>query len=343
MFKDYYFIPVIFAADDNYFFPLYISILSLLKTANKNVAYDIRILHPSCFSEINRNSILKLVSIYQHCTATFYNMQDTYKETKLSISHITTPTYYRLSLPSIMNDLDKCIYLDVDIIVKQNLADLFNVNIEQYYIAGVRAPDYLYPNIDYTLNELNIPNLDKYVNAGVLLINLQKMRKDNLEQQFNELLPLNYSSQDQHIINKACYPNIYIIPPIFNAMTKYDLLDDNIYDSRKDLQLAYSKTEWDIARQNPSIIHYADSKKPWFDFSVPYAKDWWNMAFSSDYALDIFTYYYNKIFENASDKKKVIYALKQDIINISESITYRLGKFLLYIPSLIKHHNDKKL
>jgi lipopolysaccharide biosynthesis glycosyltransferase len=56
---------------------------------------------------------------------------------------INNMTYYRLLLPSILSDCDKCLYLDSDIIVCGDLYELLKIEIDDSYIAGVKAPWYI--------------------------------------------------------------------------------------------------------------------------------------------------------------------------------------------------------
>ena len=138
----------------------------------------------------------------------------------MHISHTSYATYYRLQLPSLLSDYDKCIYLDVDTCVCVDLTDLYQTNMSDYYIAGVIAAGYLYPeeNVQKKTAELEIDNLEAYINAGVLLMNLRKMRNDHMDDVFQKLMARKYTSQDQDILNKACYGHIKILHQILNYL-----------------------------------------------------------------------------------------------------------------------------
>ena len=196
--------------------------------------------------------------------------------------HITSAAYFRLQLPSLLEHAGKCIYLDCDVLVCQDLSELFCTDISEKYIAGVRAPRHYRTEkaIQETLWGLEIPAIDQYINSGVMLMNLDRMRRDGIENQFYNLIKNNSSLQDEDIINKACYGMIQILPPRYNIMP-YGFLSEpaaKVYQNDPGLQRAYSFDEWNNCRLNPAIIHYATRRKPWNDLSVNYANLWWKTA-----------------------------------------------------------------
>ena len=100
----------------------------------------------------------------------------------------------------------------------------------------------------------------EYINAGVLLLNLEKMRECNTQSKFLELVSKNYHHMDQDIINVACEGKILFL--------------DSIYNSFSFLKI-----------NNPSIIHFAGGNdcRPWRNTMAKYSDEWWIYAsFFSD-------------------------------------------------------------
>ena len=128
-------------------------------------------------------------------------MFDAYKDVGTH-SYISLSAYYRLKLPSILVELDKVLYLDCDVIVNTSLKDLYDTDITDYYAAGVK--DIAMTSSGY------VPKLENnniYFNTGVLLLNLDKMRKDKIEIEFEDYTIKNIQSikvGDQEILNKVC-------------------------------------------------------------------------------------------------------------------------------------------
>ena len=301
-------IPVVLAADNNYAQPTMVTIASMLQTAEKSTVYHFYLLVSGDFSEKNKKRIIELCSQRTEWKVKFVDMQSAYKNTYIKVPHISTATYYRLQLPSLLSDVNKCIYLDVDLIVKQDLSSLFETDIENQYLAGVRAAGYYATSesLEYHMNRLGIQDFSAYVNAGVLVMNLKRIREDGLEQKFVELIDKEWESQDQDILNVACLGKIRLVNMKYNAMTKYPLDDDKSYDRMNCLKRAYSEYEWEDGRKNPVIIHYADRIKPWTTAGVVYANEWWGVVsqMPMNIAMDIYNSYVSEILTEARQVKQ---------------------------------------
>jgi lipopolysaccharide biosynthesis glycosyltransferase len=198
----------------------------------------------------------------------------------------------------------------VDLIVKRDLSEMFRINVDDNYIAGVRAAGYYQTQeqMDKKKVQLGIDAIDSYVNAGVLIMNLAKMRKDGLEEQFEKAVENKWPSQDQDVLNAVCYGKIRIIHPKYNAMTKYELDDDDAYTNIPYLKNVYSKKEWDFARKNPVIIHYCDKLKPWTNLQCVYANQWWDVVrhLPKDISLEVYDRYMDDIIRNTSKLGKEV-------------------------------------
>ncbi|MCU6760828.1 General stress protein A [uncultured Roseburia sp.] len=361
-------LPVVMAADNNYALPMLVSCASILQHAKGNTHYQFYFLVPGDFSDKNKQYFEQLSKHYGKSSLYFINMEDSYKTEKLVISHITAATYYRLRLPGLLPDVKKCLYLDVDTIVKNDLSILYRTSVDDKYLAGVIAPGYLETEEKITSKkeELGITSLDTYINAGVLLMNLAKMRNDHLELVFEKLLKKKFSSQDQDILNAGCYGKIRVLPFKYNAMTKYALNSDYAYKNTQSLQRSMSEKEWNDGRKHPAIIHYADRKKPWNDLSVIYAEQWWDTVnkLPENMCADIYKHYWFKAIRSAqelNDLFKLTASHKRDLLGTKDqnlekikhlenslkkktqeyqavraSKSFRLGRFLLAVPIRIK-------
>lgn len=282
-------ISIVFSSDENYKYPLMLSIFSALVNKNESSVYDFVILVPNEFSEKTKETIKELLKSYNNVNLSFINMEDKYANANINAQHITKPTYYRLSLPELLQ-VDKCLYLDVDIIVCRDLSELYNTDLKENYIAGVKAAGYFSKteSIEKKAEMLEIDNINTYVNAGVLLMNLDRMRKDSLTQIFDELVENNYKDQDQDIINKVCFGRTIVLPPKYNSMTKYNNSRTEFYfsDDLMGLRNSYNPEEWMEACTDPVIIHYADKIKPWNSFETDFSYIWWQYALKLNQKVD---------------------------------------------------------
>lgn len=238
-------IPVCFASDNNYFMPLYVAIYSLLKNKNINDFYKINVIDGG-IAENNKQMLIHLMKKF-NAEIKFVKI-DVNRFQQCPIEehqHISLATYYRYLLPSLFPEYDKIIYLDCDLIVRCSLCDLFKTNIENNYIGGVI-------DIIYKENTERL-NLEKYVNAGVLLINLKKWRQENIEQQLFDYTINNRKNivwWDQDVLNVVLQNGIIYIDKKWNLQTTPYCIDT---DYKKYLK----------QNSNTAIIHYVSNDKPW--------------------------------------------------------------------------------
>lgn len=267
------YIPVLLAADENYSRQMYITLESILDNRCAGTKIIVYLAVPKAFSNTTVNYFRSLVSSCDNCVARFVIMGDMFKDIKMTIAHITSPTYYRLVATNFIS-YDKCIYLDVDLIVLCDLNELYKIDLGNSYIAGVKAPVYMcHPDGNKEhCNLTGLKTIDQYVNAGVLVFNLNAIRNEGIDKTMLELAHNQYPSQDQDVLNICCYDHIYHLDPKYNVMTKYNLEDEKRY---RQLVMVFGVKKTVNAYNNPLIIHYADKRKPWSDPMGLFSEKWW--------------------------------------------------------------------
>ncbi|MCI6272292.1 MAG: glycosyltransferase family 8 protein [Erysipelotrichaceae bacterium] len=174
-------------------------------------------------------------------------------------------TYARLFIPEILSYIDRALYLDSDTIVTAPLNELFEIDIKDNYVAGVIDPVSKQARIDVGLCEY-----DNYINAGVLLINIKQINKDNLVEKFIEFIR-NHNGQvayhDQGTINGVCKNKIYFLDHTFNVTSQFYVGDVFSACKRSIFRKKYKKSDIEAAQKNAKIIHYTGAfyARPWFN------------------------------------------------------------------------------
>lgn len=275
-------IPIVLASDRKGVGLLYTTILSALISKHKNTCYDFYCLTQNKFSKFAYKQFKKLETKYKNTSINFINMKNDFQDKQMQIKYITSPTYYRLKLADIFPQYNKIIYLDIDTVVMQDLTSLYNIDLEDNYIAGVHTVGYKIEIPDYN-EKLDIPNLDSYINAGIIVWNLELIRKDNMTEKLLALSNNVYKYMDQDIINVAFFNRIKHIDFKYNLMVSYKhrFLDDK--EKCKIIYETYGKNNIKQAIQHPAIIHYASEKKPWVLKSVWLGKHWQKVASKSPF------------------------------------------------------------
>lgn len=271
-------IPIILAADNNYAPYMSVLMISILKNADNNTFFDFYLLVPDSFKEEYKQKIEKDCSFFEHKKLNFINMQNSFSTTKRMISHISEQAYYRLRAAEILpKNYDRCLYFDIDTIVRTDLTEFFNVNLEDCYVAGVKAPGYHFPedgNKAYC-DRIGISDISQYINSGVILLNLKKIREDNLTSVLCEEALKNYPTVDQDVINKVFYDHILHLPFKYNVMTKYKSIKNHKMSEWDKIQKLFPDEDLNVSVKNPCIVHYADKVKPWNNPWCLLADEWW--------------------------------------------------------------------
>ena len=297
-------IPIVFSTDARGIFPAAVATKSLLDNAFETTTYRVNYLLSNDVDEDQISILRTICEENRNCEYHFWKMGDSYENVDTNVAHITYPAFFRLEIPRILKDEKQCIYLDIDTIIKKDLSCLYRMNIGRNYIAGVKAYGYFQneKQIKNKCDELGIKAIDTYVNSGVLLMNLDEMRKNDLMSDFKREIDSGFANGDQDILNKVCFGRTRLIHFKFNVMTKYNVCDNKEYDNNKWLKRIISKGEWDAGRKNPTIIHYADRKKPWNDLGVDFADVWWNTAAKLPLEIRkrLYEYYGNPVLINSS-------------------------------------------
>lgn len=286
-------IPIALATDERYLAPTLVAVRSIALTSNDIYNYKIFILSEKKLGFFAERSLLSVVNKHNNIQIAFLTVGEKLGSLKLSlegpVKGVTATTYLRFLLPDLLPDIQKIIYLDVDTVVLSDIAELFDVELGKCYIGGVR--DIVgWENKKERCAELNVPDIDHYVNAGVLLMDLDGFRRDNLS---DTLLctarKKTYPYNDQDIINSICYGRIFCIPHKFNVVVDYL---NNPMNISKELNIDYLKET-----EKPIILHYAGRTKPWYLPNDECSLFWWGIVNSFNIQTKLpFKLYMNRLF-----------------------------------------------
>ena len=263
-------IPIFFAVDDVYSPFLAVTLQSLTENASKNYYYSIKILYTN-MQEENKKKLAKYESENVKIEFVDLNYYIQKIQDKLyTRDYYTNTTYFRLFIPSLYPQYDKAIYLDGDIVVLGDISELYNINMGDNLIAA--APDDVIQNTkvfqEYAEKVVGVADYRNYFNAGVLLMNLDELRKFDFLDKFLYLLEtVKFSvAQDQDYLNRLCKGRTKIISIAWDRMPMPTdkILDDEI-----------------------KLIHYNLAYKPWHFDNVLYKEHFWKYAEKTEYIDEI--------------------------------------------------------
>ena len=275
-------IPIFFAIDDGYMPFLAVALESLIENSSKQYYYSIKILYTN-IKEENKKKINKYKR--ENVNIEFVDLNyyiEKVKDKLYTRDYYTNTTYFRLFIANLYPQYNKAIYLDSDIVVLGDIAELYNQDIGDNLIAA--APDDVIQTIkvfqEYAEKVVGVADYRNYFNAGILLMNLDEFRKFNFQNKFLYLLEtIKFTvAQDQDYLNRLCKGKVKIID---KAWDKMPIANDDF--DEKDLK----------------IVHYNLADKPWHYDNIKYKEYFWKYAKKTEYYNEIC-----KIKENYSEEER---------------------------------------
>ena len=248
------------------------AIHSLLSNASPE--YDYRLIVLS--QDISKENQERLKKLETACgQIEFVDMKDRIEgitnrtSNYLRCDFFTLTIYYRLFIPAMFPEYDKAIYIDSDVVLPGDISEMYAYDLGENLIGACRdysvqkVPEF----IDYIENGAGVGR-EEYINSGVLLMNLKKLREAELDRRFMELLNkyhFDTIAPDQDYLNVMCRGKILYLPECWDAMPK--------------------QGEPEI--ECPKLIHYNLFFKPWCYDGIQYEDYFWKYAASSGYLEEI--------------------------------------------------------
>lgn len=239
-------IHIAFGCDDNYVKHLSVVLLSLFERADPHREIETYVIIVS-MSEKNKVGLKAIASKYGRSISFIVLDVSLFKGVYLS-KHITSPlAYARVIIPDIF-DVAKVLYLDCDLLIKCDIAQLWDIDISDWPLMAVREP-----MMDRSRNRaLGMPEDSPYFNSGMMLINCTKWREEKISEKVLEFARNEHERMlfhDQDALNVILQNKWKILHPKWNQIA-------NIYDFDSFVQTDYSESEFDACRYHPCIIHF---------------------------------------------------------------------------------------
>ena len=289
--------------DINFIYPSIVFLTSLLYNRANSTIYKIHILTDN---SIKKDSMNKINSIFKrfgknYVEFKYFNLEGNFKGA--STKHFPFSSYYRIALPTILPEVDKIIYIDTDVINFEDLSEMYSIKFkDNMFFCGTLDSISL-------LNELRKFQIqtDKYINAGILLINLKALRKNGIEKKIRDFIPnRDLPTADQTAINAICHNNIQILSykyAIFALDSVEQLININ---NQQNIMYRFNESLLKKAFNEPILFHYYTRRKPWKKFNHSFNRVyWWYYAKISGFYKEILDYYEFKINDIESLLKQI--------------------------------------
>ena len=175
--------------------------------------------------------------------------------------------YYRAFIPLMFPLYRKAVYIDSDTIIRGDIGELYDTELGDNVMAAMVDPKVtVIPEFrDYVNNALGIPH-DEYVNSGVQVMDLRKMRKCKYLSTMIELIrkyDADLVAPDQDYLNVILRGKIEFLNPVWNAEPVKDL------------------------PRNVKLVHFNLFNKPWHYKNVPCERIFWNATKGTGFMGDL--------------------------------------------------------
>ena len=257
--------PLVIAFTPNYFVPAATTLKSILDSSDSSARYEVICLVTEEIPDRQKEKLVNLCR--ERMTFSYINLagrlQGAYIDPRYSEA-----ASYRLLLPEILPEYNSIVYIDCDVIVRNDIAEVYaNTDLNKYLLAAV----YEAPIEGQSERWKSIGcDPDSYFNSGFLIMNLRQMREEKTSEKLMGELRTDYLEfPDQDVLNKVCKGRVFPLPPVYNSIRTFFL------PQYKDCFLKhYLPEDWDEVQQH-GTIHYTGGK-PWNLFTVQFG-EWWRV------------------------------------------------------------------
>ena len=275
-------VPVMMGFDRGYMFPSGVAIHSVLEHADPSDRYRFYILTEEENVGMDDGFFELLAAKFSNFTWEYRTIPaEVFANIQLSVRYSSAATYYRLLAARLLPELEYGIYLDGDIAVFGDIADMLDCCMadsgtffSDCYLAAAKDIGLRYGTDGFFARHrasIGFSNEDitGYFNAGVLVMNLKKIREDGLEERFVSLLANNYTFVDQDILNMVCKGKVRYLPARFNIVA------NSIHNRYYAYHVCSDpRDREDLLADRSVISHYAGVVKPWQLQETPWDYAW---------------------------------------------------------------------
>lgn len=247
-------ISVAVAADESYSVALGVAIYTLLENLRAQSKVDLYVMAHDVRTETRR----RLEKMWGERVRPYWLSPDDEKVRTLvvGIGHTASPSaYYRLFMGAILPaSLTKVIYLDVDVLVRGDVYDLWREEMNGNIVLAVQDSC-----IQTDRTRGSTAKARPYFNSGVMVIDLSAWRRNGIEacciktaRERRRFARYN----EQNALNDCLSGRWGVLSPVWNRQSTFDLFPD--WQSSP-----YEEEEFQQIRRNPAIIHFTTATKPW--------------------------------------------------------------------------------
>ena len=288
-------IHISMSLDNNAIYPTLVSMTSALENNDKEknilvyyllLSHDFNVSNIEIFESLKNNYQFK---INYYIIPNIFENFDKWRD--------SDTIYYKLLLPFMFPDHDRIIFLDGDTLIFKDISEMYELPFKENYVLGFPF------HTPWIIDKLGI-NSKYYINGRVILLNIKKIRKNNMDINLLKYTAENYNNVlflEQDTLNYIFYGKIGFLPLKYGTYLFGNIDDFKKYYLEK-FRVQLNLTELEKAIKDPSIVHLSCcNPKVWNKTSAQehgsdyicqrYQKEFYYYANKTDYYFDIYNKY----------------------------------------------------
>jgi len=266
---------VLLSADNNYIQHTGVTIRSILSNASKPELLNIKLLSDNISGENLGRLRESLFDFEPHLNLEVIDVNHYPVQTFNPQSNLLSKaTYHRIYAGQFLKEYSgRVVYLDSDVIVRQDICELFTLDIGDHTIGAVQNEGL------YHQKKLGMPVNKVFFNSGVLIIDLKKWRDRDVLPKLEQFISENNSKlrfADQDALNAVLHDDWFAIDPKWNMHLYFFQAPQKCNTDQKKLMEAI---------RDPAIVHFTTNEKPWYYMtSHPFKSEYFKYLKKTDWA-----------------------------------------------------------
>lgn len=285
-------VPIVYNFSKGYVPPFTICLKSAMRYYSPDKNYDIVILTRELTDE-QMGVIASMVEGHDNISVRYLNPAPFFRGMKYFMAdRLPLEGFFRSASPFILKQYDKLIYMDSDMLVKADLAELYDTDVSGYYLAAVQdlvakaflnmkdktayAIDYIY-RAKY---RMRLRDPYTFFNSGLMLLNCAEIRRDfQWQDMMNFWKGVDFKCDDQDMLNSLFQGHVKFLDLSWNLFAKTNEAFAKVYEEAPEMDYeAYL-----AAREHPKIVHFITEIKPWNVCQGDFVMEFWHLARNTPY------------------------------------------------------------
>lgn len=271
-------IPIVFSTDGGYIPYLGVALHSLIKHSDPKKDYRISIFYTSLLKE-QKKRILSFATPHVHIEFMEITREMAGVDGFSSDNHLTVEATYRFLIPELFPQYEKVLYLDCDMVMLSDVAELLHYDLGEAVMgvaSAVTRPDWA---VD-TCQNLEVEMKDIF-NSGVLVIQTKRFTEEGIKETCYGLLEEDWKRekkkfvlQDQDALIFSCRGKVAFFPASWN----FSWIQEFSWEQAKCILSPEEEAVYQETLADLKILHFASHFKPWSRPDLPLAPIFWEFA-----------------------------------------------------------------